>query len=553
VPEQVSGALAPAHPLEPVRLGDTDLHVVPEVDEAGGPDAIVPGFGGTLRDGLGVRAGRGGVELAIVGGLVVDPVLGVRRTSIGISGGRVVAIGRAGNPDTMDDISVVLDPATAVLDAVGLVVTPGAIDPHVHWLSPQVASTALAGAITTLVIQDFGPVWNLGCNPAEGLAATWAALEAVPLNAALLVRGSSATRERVEQGLRAGAAGLKIHEDVAAGPAQIRTALDLCDEHDVQLAIHTDGLNEALSAADTLEAFGGRTVHAFHIEGVGGGHAPNLLDLAGEPNVLASSTSPTLPYGVHAVAEHLEMVSAVHVLDPHRRAGDREAVALRVRARTMAAEGVLHDLGVIPMMSSDSQGMGRIGEVVRRAFQTADAMKRVRGAEAGAADNERVLRYLAKLTINVAITHGLADDVGSLQRGRLADAVLWQPALFGVRPELVVKSGISAWGASGDGNATTMLAEPTRVGPQIGALGTNPARLSLAFLAGASMDAELPTSRPRARVRGCRGLTAADMVRNDRRGTVRVDPHGGPVTLDGEPVQAPAVGQVALSGRYLLG
>lgn len=553
MPEQVSGALAPAHPLEPVRLGDTDLHVVPEVDEAGGPDAIVPGFGGTLRDGLGVRAGRGGVELAIVGGLVVDPVLGVRRTSIGISGGRVVAIGRAGNPDTMDDISVVLDPATAVLDAVGLVVTPGAIDPHVHWLSPQVASTALAGAITTLVIQDFGPVWNLGCNPAEGLAATWAALEAVPLNAALLVRGSSATRERVEQGLRAGAAGLKIHEDVAAGPAQIRTALDLCDEHDVQLAIHTDGLNEALSAADTLEAFGGRTVHAFHIEGVGGGHAPNLLDLAGEPNVLASSTSPTLPYGVHAVAEHLEMVSAVHVLDPHRRAGDREAVALRVRARTMAAEGVLHDLGVIPMMSSDSQGMGRIGEVVRRAFQTADAMKRVRGAEAGAADNERVLRYLAKLTINVAITHGLADDVGSLQRGRLADAVLWQPALFGVRPELVVKSGISAWGASGDGNATTMLAEPTRVGPQIGALGTNPARLSLAFLAGASMDAELPTSRPRARVRGCRGLTAADMVRNDRRGTVRVDPHGGPVTLDGEPVQAPAVGQVALSGRYLLG
>ena len=553
MPEQVSGALAPAHPLEPVRLGDTDLHVVPEVDEAGGPDAIVPGFGGTLRDGLGVRAGRGGVELAIVGGLVVDPVLGVRRTSIGISGGRVVAIGRAGNPDTMDDISVVLDPATAVLDAVGLVVTPGAIDPHVHWLSPQVASTALAGAITTLVIQDFGPVWNLGCNPAEGLAATWAALEAVPLNAALLVRGSSATRERVEQGLRAGAAGLKIHEDVAAGPAQIGTALDLCDEHDVQLAIHTDGLNEALSAADTLEAFGGRTVHAFHIEGVGGGHAPNLLDLAGEPNVLASSTSPTLPYGVHAVAEHLEMVSAVHVLDPHRRAGDREAVALRVRARTMAAEGVLHDLGVIPMMSSDSQGMGRIGEVVRRAFQTADAMKRVRGAEPGAADNERVLRYLAKLTINVAITHGLADDVGSLQRGRLADAVLWQPALFGVRPELVVKSGISAWGASGDGNATTMLAEPTRVGPQIGALGTNPARLSLAFLAGASMDAELPTSRPRARVRGCRGLTAADMVRNDRRGTVRVDPHGGPVTLDGEPVQAPAVGQVALSGRYLLG
>ena len=553
MPEQVSGALTPEHPLDPVRLGDTDLHVVPEVDQAGGPDAILPGFGGTLRDGLGVRAGRGGVELAIVGGLLLDPVLGIRRTSIGITDGRIVAIGRAGNPDTMDDIDVVLDPATAVLDAVGLIVTPGAIDPHVHWLSPQVASTALAGAITTVVIQDFGPVWNLGCNPAEGLAATWAALEAVPLNAALLVRGSSATRDRVEAGLRAGGAGLKIHEDVAAGPEQIRTALDLCDEYDVQLAIHTDGLNEALSAADTVAAFAGRTVHAFHIEGVGGGHAPNLLDLAGEPNLLTSSTSPTLPYGVHAVAEHLEMVSAVHVLYPHQRAGDREAVTLRVRARTMAAEGVLHDLGVIPMMSSDSQGMGRIGEVVRRTFQTADVMKRVRGAGAGPADNERVLRYLAKLTVNVAITHGLQAHVGSLQPGRLADAVIWQPNLFGVRPEIVVKSGIAAWGASGDGNATTILAEPTRIAAQIGALGANPARLSLAFLAGASMDADLATARPRARVENCRGLSAADMVRNDRRGVVRVDPAGGPVTLDGEPMEAPAVDEVALSGRYLLG
>lgn len=553
MPEQVSGALAPAHPLAPVRLGDSDLHVVAEVDEAGGPDAILPGFGGTLRDGLGVRAGRGGVELAIVGGLVLDPVLGVRRTSIGICGGRIVSVGRAGNPDTMDDISVVLDPGTAVLDAVGMIVTPGAIDPHVHWLSPQVVPTALAGGITTLVIQDYGPVWNLGCNPAEGLAATWAALEAVPMNAALLVRGSSATPERVEESLRAGGAGLKIHEDVSAGPEQIRTALDLCDAHDVQLAIHTDGLNEALSVADTLAAFGGRTIHAFHIEGVGGGHAPNLLDLAGAPHILTSSTSPTLPFGVHAVQEHVEMVSAVHVLDPHGRSGDREAVDLRVRARTMAAEGVLHDLGVIPMMSSDSQGMGRIGEVVRRTFQTADAMKRARGAGPGPSDNERVLRYLAKLTVNVAITHGLAADVGTLQPGRLADAVIWQPHLFGVRPELVVKSGISAWGASGDGNATTMLSEPTRVGPQIGALGSNPSRLSLAFLAGAAMDADLPTSRPRAQVQGCRGLGAADMVRNDRRGAVRVDPQDGAVTLDGELVEAAPVREVALSARYLLG
>lgn len=536
----------------PVRLGDSTLHVVPEADEAGGPDAILPGFGGTLRDGLGVLAGRGGVELAIVGGLVLDPLLGVRRTSIGISDGRIVSIGRAGNPDTMDGVGVVLDSGTAILDATGMVVTPGAIDPHVHWLSPQVADAALASGVTTLVIQDYGPVWNLGCNPGEGLATTWAALEAVPVNAALLARASSVPT-RAEEALRRGAAGLKIHEDVAAGPEQIRVALELCERHDVQLAIHTDGLNEALGVADTLAAFAGRTVHAFHIEGAGGGHAPDLLRLAGEPNVLTSSTTPTVPFGAGAEAEHLEMISAVHVLDPRRRAGDARAVRLRVRPSTMAAEGVLHDLGVIPMLSSDSQGMGRIGEVVRRAFQNADWMKRVRGPEPGPADNERVLRHLAKLTVNVAITHGLAGHVGSLLPGRLADAVLWQPHQFGVRPELVVKSGIAAWGASGDGNATTMLCEPTRIARQVGALGAAPARLSLAFLAEASLDAELPTSRPRAKVEGCRGLGAADMIRNTRRGAVRVDPRTHVVTLDGEPVAAPPVRDLALSGRYLLG
>jgi urease subunit alpha len=536
-----------------VRLGDTALQLVPEDDGVGGPDQILPGFGGTLRDGLGVRAGRGGVELAIVGGLVADPVLGVRRASLGIANGRIVAVGRAGNPDTMNGIDVVLGPATAVLDATGMIVTPGAIDPHVHWLSPQVADTALAGGITTLVIQDFGPVWNLGCNPAEGLAATWGALEAVPLNAALLVRGSSVDPAPVEAALHAGGAGLKIHEDVAAGAPQIDTALDLCEAHDVQLAIHTDGLNEALSVRDTLAAFAGRTVHAFHIEGAGGGHAPNLLDLAGEPNVLSSSTSPTVPFGAGAPAEHLEMVSAVHVLSPHGRAGDARAAALRVRPATMAAETVLHDLGVIPMFSSDSQGMGRVGEVVRRVIQGAHVMKVARGAEEGPGDNARVLRWLAKVSVNVAITHGLAEHVGSLQPGRLADAVLWHPHFFGVRPELVVKAGIAVWGASGDGNATTMLAEPTRVAPMIGAVGANPARLSLAFLARAAMDAELPTTRARVAVGGCRGLTAADMVRNDRRGTVRVDPRTHEVTLDGEPVGAPPVDEVPLSGRYLLG
>ena len=346
-------------------------------------------------------------------------MLGVRCTSLGIAGGRIVAIGRAGNPDTMDGIDVVLDTATAVVDATGMIVTPGGVDPHVHWLSPQVTDTALAGGLTTLVIQDYGPVWNLGANPAEGLAATWAALEAHPLNAALLVRASSARPEPVEAALRAGGAGLKIHEDVSAGPEQIRCALDIADAYDVQLAIHTDGLNEASSVEDTYAAFGGRTIHAFHIEGCGGGHAPDLLALAGRARVLTSSTSPTVPFGVGAEAEHLAMVAAVHVLAPGGRAGDWTALRHRVRPATMAAEGVLHDLGVIAMLSSDSQGMGRIGEVYRRALQNADVMKAARGGESGPGDNARVLRHLAKVTINPAITHGLAAP-RRLARGRQA-------------------------------------------------------------------------------------------------------------------------------------
>jgi len=512
---------------------------------------VLPGFGGTMRDGLAVRAERGGVDMAITGGVLFDPVLGVRHADVGIAGGRVVAVGRAGNPDTMDGIDVVLDTATAVLDATGMVVTPGGVDPHVHWLSPQVADAALAGGLTTLVIQDYGPVWNLGANPADGLRATWAALEAVPLNAALLVRASSHRPEPVVAALLAGGAGLKIHEDVGAGAPQIDCALRVADEHDVQLAIHTDGLNETLSVEDTLAAFAGRAVHAFHVEGAGGGHAPDLLTLAGRDDVLTSSTSPTIPFGPGAEPEHLAMVAAVHVLEPGVRPGDASVLRLRVRPRTMAAEAVLHDLGVVPMLSSDSQGMGRIGEVVRRAFQGAEWMRRVRGDDAD--PNARPLRWLAKVTVNPAIAHGLSGHVGSLQPGRLADAVLWRPELFAVRPELVVKGGIAAWGASGDPNATTMLAQPVTVRPQVGALGAAPAQRSLAFLARGALDAQLPTTRERAAVEGTRALRAGDMVRHGVLGEVRVDPRTHAVTLDGEPADAPPVDEVALSGRYLLG
>lgn len=536
----------------PVRLGDSNLHVLPEAGHET-PDEIVPGWGGTMRDGLGARAERGGVEIAVTGGLVLDPVLGIRYASIGIRDGRVVAVGRAGNPDTMDAIDVVLDTETAVFDARGFIITPGGVDCHVHLLSPQVCDAALASGLTTLITQDWGPVWNLGSNPAEATAALWAALDSVPLNFAPLVRGSSSRPLPIEEALAAGGAGLKIHEDVGAGAEQIRTALDVCDRHDVQLAIHTDGLNEALSLEDTLAAFGGRTVHAFHVEGAGGGHAPDLLAIAGRERILTSSTAPTVPFGVGAEPENMAMVAAVHVLDPVGRAGDAAILRHRVREWTMAAESVLHDLGVIQMLSSDSQGMGRVGEVIVRAFQCADAMRAQRGGEGGAADNERALRYLAKVTINPAIAHGLAAEVGSLEQGKLADLVLWSPQNFAVRPELVLKGGFPSVGASGGGNASTMLTEPVSVRPQYGALGGAPAATSLAFLARSAIEAELPIARRRAQVQGCRELTAADMVRNTRTGAVAVDAAQRRVTLDGEPVRAEPVERLAFSGSYLLG
>jgi len=453
----------------------------------------------------------------------------------------------------MDGIDVVLDTGTAVFDARGLILTPGGIDSHVHLISPQVCDAALAGGLTTLITQEWGPVWDLGMNPPDAMAMMWSAFDAIPINLAMLVRGSSSRPEPVEHALVRGGAGLKIHEDVSAGPEQIRCALDIAERHDVQLAIHTDGLNEALSLEDTYAAFAGRTVHAYHIEGVGGGHAPNLLELAGRERILTSSTTPTVPFGAGSEAEHLAMVTAVHLLQPGGRAGDAEILRHRVREWTMAAESVLHDLGVIHMLSSDSQGMGRIGEVVRRSFQCADAMKGQLGPEPGLADNERVLRYLAKVTINPAITHGLAAHVGSLEVGKLADVVMWAPEFFAVRPELVLKAGMPAWGASGEGNGSTFAGEPVLVQRQFAALGSAPARVALAFLAQSSMDAELPTVRRRAAVEQCRELGAVDMVRNSRTGTVSVDAARREVRLDGELVRAQPVERLAFSGSYLIG
>ena len=534
-----------------VRLGDTSLVVRVEADDQARGDEVLAGFAKTARDGLMAQATLAAVEIAVTQVLVLDPVLGVRKTAIGITDGRIVAIGRAGNPDIMDGVDVVLGTDTAIVSGEGLIATPGAIDTHVHLLSPRICDQALAAGFTTLVIQDYGPVWNLGTNPAWALRHVHAALDAYPLNTLMLARGSSSRPEPLERMLAAGAAGLKIHEDVGANATALDMALRVADAHDVQVCLHTDGLNEGLSAEDTLAVIAGRTIHAYHIEGTGGGHAPDVLRLAGEPNVLTSSTNPTFPFGVNTAAEHAAMIELVHVLRDDL-PGDHQLALDRVRPATMAAEDVLHDLGLIHMTSSDSQGMGRIGETLRRTFQLASVMRDARGAE-GADDNERVLRYLAKATINPAIAHGVAHDLGSLEVGKLADIVLWEPAWFAVKPFLVLKAGFPAYGAVGDPNAATAFAQPTQVAAQIGGIGHAPARLAIAYTGATGAAAELPTAKRRGVVRGTRGLGARDMVRNSREAAVRVDAATQAVTVDGEVVQTPPVGRVPLSDLHLLG
>jgi len=540
-----------------VRLGDTSLIVEVEHDDQAQGDEFLAGFAKTGRDGLMAQATEEAVEIAITQVLVLDPVLGVRKTAIGISDGRIVAIGRAGNPDIMDGVDVLIGTDTAIVSGEGLIATAGFIDCHVHLLSPRIVDQALAAGCTTIVIQDYGPVWNLGTNPVWALRHVHAALDASPLNTLMLTRGSTSRPETIERVLQAGAGGIKIHEDVGAHTTALETALRVADDYDVQLCVHTDGLNECLSVEDTIALAAGRTFHAYHVEGAGGGHAPNLLHLASEHNILTSSTNPTFPFGANTAAEHAAMIELVHVLQEDL-PGDSQLAADRVRSTTMAAEDVLHDLGLIHMTSSDSQGMGRIGETFRRTFQLASVMRDARGAgDQTGHDNARVLRYLAKTTINPALAHGMAHEIGSLEVGKLADIVLWDPSWFAVKPYLVLKAGFPTWGTVGDPNASTAFCQPTQVAAQIGGMATAPARLSVAFTSAAAVrgggaDA-LPTAKRQSAVRHTRRLSATDMVHHDRVAQVRVDPTTGAVSVDGHIVDTPPVSRVPLSPLHLIG
>ncbi|MBB2910611.1 urease subunit alpha [Streptosporangium becharense] len=538
-----------------VRLADTGLVIRVESDAQRSGEEFVTGYGKTARDGMHLQAEPtpATCDVIVSNVVLIDPLLGVRKASIGIRDGRVHAVGRAGNPDTLDGVDVVAGTGTTVIAGEGLIATPGVVDTHVHLVSPRIMNAALAAGVTTVVSQNFGPTWGCGVtSPVESRHA-FRAFDAWPVNIAILARGSTSHPGTLVRALaEGGASGFKVHEDMGAHARALDTALTVADEHDVQVALHSDTLNEALFVQDTLAVAGGRTLHAFHVEGCGGGHAPDVLRLAGVPNIIGSSTNPGLPFTRDTMDEHLHMIATVHRLDP----GDPGALRLahdRIRAGTLGAEDVLHDLGVIPITSSDSQAMGRIGETVRRTFAVAAKMK-AGDAEPGGDDNERVLRYIAKLTINPALAHGMAHEIGALTPGRLADIVLWDPRYFGAKPQLVLKAGYPAYGVTGDPNASTETSEPLVLGPQFGAYGETAADLSVAFVSRAAHDGGdgIPTRRRRVAVRGTRAVGLADMIRNDRRGSVRVDAATGAVTLDGSPISSVPAERTPLSQLYFL-
>jgi urease subunit alpha len=549
------------------RLADTNLVCEVERDLTVPGDEAVFGGGKTIRDGMGqssyaTRAG-GALDLVITSVVVLDPVLGVLKADIGVRDGRIAGIGKAGNPDAMDgvDPALVIGPGTEVIAGEGLVATAGGVDTHVHMISPQQAWAALSGGVTTMLGGGTGPAD--GTNATTCTPGAWyiermlRAAEALPVNWGVMGKGNASRPEPLREQIEAGACALKDHEDWGTTPAVIDCSLRVADEHDVQVAIHTDTLNESGFVEDTIAAIAGRTIHTFHTEGAGGGHAPDIIRIAGHPSVLPSSTNPTRPYTVNTLDEHLDMLMVCHHLNP----GVPEDVAFaesRIRGETMAAEDVLHDLGVLSMYSSDSQAMGRVGESFIRLFQTAHKMRELKGPLPGDGrnDNQRILRYLAKLTVNPARTHGLAAHVGSLEPGRLADVVLWPIAFFGVKPKLVLKGGMVAWALMGDPNASIPTPEPVLYRPMFGALGGALADTSITFTSRAAAEAgvreRLGLRRAVVPVAGCRALTKADMVRNDRAPEIAVDPETYEVRVDGELATVPPAERLPMAQLYFL-
>jgi urease subunit alpha len=548
-----------------IRLADTELFIEVEDDRCAGGDEAVFGGGKVIRESMGqslVTRAEGAPDLVITGAVVLDH-WGVVKVDVGVRDGRVVALGRAGNPDTMDgvDPALAIGPSTEILAGHGLVLTAGAIDCHVHLICPQLLPEALGSGITTIV--------GGGTGPAEGSKATtvtpgaWhlarmlEALDPWPVNVALLGKGNTVSAGALWEQLRAGASGFKLHEDWGTTPAAIDACLSVADDAGVQVAIHTDTLNEAGFVEDTLAAIAGRAIHAYHTEGAGGGHAPDIITVASHPNVSPSSTNPTRPHTVNTLDEHLDMLMVCHHLNPAV-PEDLAFAESRIRPTTIAAEDILHDLGAISMIGSDSQAMGRIGEVVLRTWQTAHVMKRRRGALPGdgAADNHRARRYVAKYTICPAVAHGLEAEVGSVEPGKLADLVLWDPAFFGVRPHVVLKGGAIAWAAMGDANASIPTPQPVLPRPMFGASHPVAAATSVAFVAPAALedglDQRLDVRRRLVATADVRRRGKADLPHNDARPDIRVDPETFAVAIGGEEVVPEPAVELPMAQRYFL-
>ena len=548
-----------------IRLADTNLLIEVERDECAGGDEAVFGGGKVIRESMGqARATRAeGTPDTVITGAVILDYWGVVKADVGIRDGRIVAIGKAGNPDTMDGVhrDLVIGPNTEIISGNGKILTAGAIDCHVHLICPQIVDEALGGGITTLI--------GGGTGPAEGTKATtvtpgaWhlarmlEAMDPFPVNILLLGKGNTVSEEAMWEQLRGGAGGFKLHEDWGTTPAAIDACLRVADASGVQVNIHTDTLNEAGYVQSTLEAIAGRAIHAYHTEGAGGGHAPDIITVASHPNVLPSSTNPTRPYTGNTLAEHLDMLMVCHHLNPAV-AEDLAFAESRIRPSTMAAEDYLHDLGAISIIGSDSQAMGRVSEVVSRTWQTAHVMKAKVGALPGdgTADNTRAKRYVAKYTINPAIAHGIEGEVGSVEAGKLADLVLWDPAFFGVRPAVVVKGGMIAWAQMGDANASIPTPQPILPRPMFGAYGVAPSVTSLAFVAPAAIDDDLASRvdlrrrlSPTADVRQ-RGK--ADMPGNDAMPSIEVDPDTFTVRIDGDVIEPSPVTELPMAQRYFL-
>lgn len=552
-----------------VRLGDTGLLIEVEKDYARYGDELKFGGGKSFRDGMGqssVQKDSESPDTVITNALVVD-YTGIYKADIGIKNGKISAIGKAGNPQTMDGVTpgLAVGACTEAIAGEGLILTAGGIDTHIHFIAPQQVRTALAGGVTTMVGGGTGPADGTNattCSPgAFHIARMIEAAEAMPVNIAYLGKGNGSSPEPLREQIRAGAAGLKIHEDWGATPAVIDTCLGVADDMDVQVAIHTDTLNEGGCVEDTIAAFKGRTIHTYHTEGAGGGHAPDIIRAASFPNVLPSSTNPTMPFTRNTIDEHLDMMMVTHHLD--RNVPEDIAFAdSRIRPETIGAEDVLHDLGLISMMSSDSQAMGRVGEVITRTWQTADKMKKQRGPLPEDAhgnnrnDNFRVKRYVSKYTINPAITHGISDYVGSVEVGKMADLVLWQPALFGAKPEMIIKGGSILHARMGDANASIPTPEPVLYRDMFGAMGKALGSSCVTFVSQAAHDDDiagrLGLERQVLPVRHCRGIGKKDLKFNDTIADIQVNPETFQVSVDGEPIHSEPVAELPLAQRYFL-